>query len=1240
LAWQNGRRLFSFVRLALSRWMNFQENGPMRSMLACLRVTVMVGAALVSAQAQQTVQIHDIMKDLPASPLLGQNVSVSGVVVGVMSTGGFYMTALQTTWDTSSATAEGMPVFAAAGATPACAVVGNMVVVVGTVVNGTGLNGADTPATGVNPTSCTVVGDGSINSPITLTAATAFGSYLASTGMPISNTTFNAISPTAGATNTTTGAVTSTGQFWVDINTPTNGHLFKSAGLEADEFYPQSPPAPAKGSSPGIPAWAGNPQRLFVDTTTFGGAPIDIGAGQVLTCVAANVSTAVPIGGVGVIDFSLGYNRLLVFATTTCTVSGSIAPSITSPADSTHFHVGTINLNSFTGSSSPSYATRLAKAALAIVNVFGKPDILSVQEVQDLATLQAIGDAASQLAGTGVNYQAYFAPSNDSTLLGLGFLVNTNNVSVSKSYQVSVGTTFTKFDGTNELLWERPPFVLETGLLRNGENYQVEVIDVHTTERAGIDDPTNGVNIWQRRGAQAADLSALANAEQIRGQNILIAGEYNAYSFSDGFADIVDVVAGTGPPAQGTVAQYESTLTQTPMYNFVKSITVSNSTYNIIENGNARSIEHILCSETQNSSASGSIYSYISAVTQPHWTTDFPAVDANDPTQPAGLTGRDGFVGAFLIPPVPTTASLTPSTANFGNVFRGAASSATVFTVTNSSTFPSTVNVTNIAFTGADPGDFTQTSNCTSLNEGATCTVQVVFTPQAAGTRTATLQVTTDAQAVSVLTATLTGTGVDTTASLTPAAATFPATFLTATSAAQVFTFTNTGGYAETVAAASVTAGYIITANNCAGATIAAAGTCAVSVAFAPATTGNVAGTLTVTSSSTLNPTLTSALTGTGLATTATLTPATANFANTVVGHTSAAQNFVWTNTSGVALTIAGVAASGDFQVAGTTCSGSTMASCTVAVTFAPTIAESRTGMLTVTSSSSANGTLTSTLTGIGVSDLVLSQNTLDFGYVDIGRLVGVLNVGLTNYDAQAASLTSLAVSGDYSYTTTCGSTLASGATCYFQLSFQPTALGPRPGALTITTGDPRIPALVVSLTGNGVDFGITLAPTSGTLLAGYSAVVNETITPIDGYTNGIYNTCQIPSNEGGSLCVPLAGFQVSNVTTTYAVNITTTSQYTVIGYYGMGARNAWLAIFAFLSLAGLAFGRGRRSLRWVSLVVLLAVMGSAGMGCGDKIPARNADPTYPGTYTYTVTATDGFLSHSATYTLTVTAPH
>ena len=80
-----------------------------------------------------------------------------------------------------------------------------------------------------------------------------------------------------------------------------------------------------------------------------------------------------------------------------------------------------------------------------------------------------------------------------------------------------------------------------------------------------------------------------------------------------------------------------------------------------------------------------------------------------------------------------------------------------------------------------------------------------------------------------------------------------------------------------------------------------------------------------------------------------------------------------------------------------------------------------------------------------------------------------------------------------------------------------------------------------------------------------------------------------------------------------------------------------WLVLLGILSAAFLFQRKARKSLPQLTLaVIMLAVLGTFTIGCGSRNPDKNADPTYPGTYTYTVTATDGTLTHAATYTLTV----
>jgi hypothetical protein len=111
-------------------------------------------------------------------------------------------------------------------------------------------------------------------------------------------------------------------------------------------------------------------------------------------------------------------------------------------------------------------------------------------------------------------------------------------------------------------------------------------------------------------------------------------------------------------------------------------------------------------------------------------------------------------------------------------------------------------------------------------------------------------------------------------------------------------------------------------------------------------------------------------------------------------------------------------------------------------------------------------------------------------------------------------------------------------------------------------------------------------------------------------------------------------------------VSIGTTSQYTVIGYSGFGGRGLlWLVAAA----SGWLLWQRRRGGRvflphlkfemWGTrglLLVLLAAMGLGLTSCTGKLPAENPAWTAPGNYTVTVTATDGQLSHSVTYSLTV----
>jgi hypothetical protein len=207
------------------------------------------------------------------------------------------------------------------------------------------------------------------------------------------------------------------------------------------------------------------------------------------------------------------------------------------------------------------------------------------------------------------------------------------------------------------------------------------------------------------------------------------------------------------------------------------------------------------------------------------------------------------------------TLGASPSSLTFGSTVVGSTSSAQTVTVTNSGT--AAASVSGVSTTG----DFAQTNTCgSSIAAGASCTVSVTFHPTATGTRTGSLTVTSNATN-SPTTVSLTGTGTTAgtaTLSTSPTSLTFGSTNVGSASAAQSVTVSNTGSAAASVSSIATSGDY--TQTNTCGSSIAAGGSCTVSVTFHPSASGTRTGTLTVTSSATNSPSSVS-LTGTGVAT-------------------------------------------------------------------------------------------------------------------------------------------------------------------------------------------------------------------------------------------------------------------------------------------------------------------------------------------------------------------------------------
>jgi hypothetical protein len=126
---------------------------------------------------------------------------------------------------------------------------------------------------------------------------------------------------------------------------------------------------------------------------------------------------------------------------------------------------------------------------------------------------------------------------------------------------------------------------------------------------------------------------------------------------------------------------------------------------------------------------------------------------------------------------------------------------------------------------------------------------------------------------------------------------------------------------------------------------------------------------------------------------------------------------------------------------------------------------------------------------GGGGASVAVAPTSLTFSSQGLGSTSPAQTVTLTNGTASAINIASVATTGDFAETNTCGASVGAGASCTITVTFTPTAAGTRTGSLVVTdsgAGSPRS----VALTGTGQagttaagTYSINVTGTAGTLV-------------------------------------------------------------------------------------------------------------------------------------------------------------
>ncbi|HEV3275224.1 MAG TPA: alkaline phosphatase family protein [Terriglobia bacterium] len=255
---------------------------------------------------------------------------------------------------------------------------------------------------------------------------------------------------------------------------------------------------------------------------------------------------------------------------------------------------------------------------------------------------------------------------------------------------------------------------------------------------------------------------------------------------------------------------------------------------------------------------------------------------------------------------------------------------------------------------------------------------------------------------------------------------------------------------------------------------------CTITVTFTPSRSGPRTGVLTLVDGDSTSPQTVSL---TGIGTEVQPSSSLLNFGTVTVGSSGAPKNVTISNLGSSALTISAIVTSGDYSQTNN-CGGSLKAGgkCAITVTFTPSVTGTRFGTLTVTDSDGSGQQVTN-LTGSGTF-VSLTPSTLSFGTVKLGS-TGTSSATLSNHSTNTVNITGMNVTGtvilrlatlngfatgNFSIgSSTCGSTLAPGASCTISLNFTPTVAQAINGQFFISDNEADSPQSI-TLSGTGQD--------------------------------------------------------------------------------------------------------------------------------------------------------------------------
>lgn len=559
--------------------------------------------------------IYEIQGSTDTSPLANKFVRTQGNVVTAVSSSGFFMQTPEP-GDSNSDTSDGIFVFSSAAVT-----LGDVVDVRGRAVEFNGLTEIDM----VSSVNITASG-ASMPTPVTFDVMTP------STD-PNSPTCLNNFECFEGMLVTVaTGSVnTGTGNFGEFMATATGERAVRDPGIEFSQTGDsQLPPFPSATYDPDI--FDENPELFEVDTNGLMGMPIlELNGGSTFSAT-------------GVLTYQFGeYSLLPKQISATPRVFVPITPTA-----ATEIAIATQNMFRFfddvndpliddfdeDNTTTQEFTDRVAQASLYFRTKMNSPDVIVMEEIENLNSVQAI---ATQMNTDDPShtYSAHLVEGNDVGGIDIGMLTKetVSNITITQLGKDEV----LQFGMTGRPLHDRPPLLLNATITKGMLSREFNVLGVHTRSRSGITG-SQRQRIRNKHLEQALSIANMVQNLQSSTVPLVVLGDFNDFEFSDGYADVVGEIKGTADPLKNLISSNGSSVVNPPLSNAVDALPAAEK-YSFIFRGTIQALDHVLLNTTGSS--------FLTQTQYVRGNSDSPAQNVGDYSQLLGMSDHDGLIAYF-----------------------------------------------------------------------------------------------------------------------------------------------------------------------------------------------------------------------------------------------------------------------------------------------------------------------------------------------------------------------------------------------------------------------------------------------------------------------------------------------------------------------------------------------------------------------------------------------------------------